>query len=128
MNSSDSTALSDAELSKLYPEWIDPDGNWNAPKAREAQAEQDPTYATLWILEGGHRDRGRATTHRDHTSTRKLNKRDGLTKLRTDEDAWLHVWTEASKGVPVCRAALLWLRNKNPTEYRRIRNHCTKQP
>lgn len=45
-------------------------------------------------------------------------------RFSTDNQAWLHVWKEATQGTPIALAALNFLEKHNPREYENIVAYC----
>jgi hypothetical protein len=48
-------------------------------------------------------------------------------RFKKDTDAWMHVWLSAIElNDPIAKKALTFLYYRSPSEYRRIRKHCSK--
>jgi hypothetical protein len=64
-------------------------------------------------------------TGRSEDHAYELQRDDELQVFDTDEDAWLHVWTQAHVGSAVHSAVLAFLEAESPTEYQWILEHVT---
>lgn len=119
--------MTDKELYEAWPEFIHPDGSWRLQRVRETQLGTNARWNVY--VETGDRQRIGRRKHPmvdsgrpPHLERADLHPND----FQTDEQAWRHVWKLAREGSDAARAALLYIRHKNPQEYAQIRAYCTR--